>query len=163
MSLSIFRGGFTRQAAQQVTGAPLQQLMDLVSKSFLHHNPKSGRLEFHELLRQYAQEELRETPKANQSAQDAHAAYYADFMEERWQQLKGERQLPALAEIEADLENVRAAWKYYQDPFNASQTGNSCTAYGSYTGCGVGTWLGSELFAEAANALNGSRMRGILH
>ncbi len=33
--LSVFRGGFTRDAAQQVSGASLQQLMDLVNKSFL--------------------------------------------------------------------------------------------------------------------------------
>ena len=155
MSLSLFRGGFTRQAAQQVTGASLKQLMDLVSKSFLHHNPKSGRLEFHELLRQYAQEELRETPKANKSAAGAHAAYYADFMEERWQQLKGERQLPALAEIEADLENVRAAWKYYQNPINSPQTWKFMYSLWFVHWVRGRYLVGSELFAEAAHALNG--------
>ena len=156
-SLSIFRGGFTRQAAQDVTGATLQQLIDLVSKSFLHHNPRSGRLEFHELLRQYAQEELRSTPQASQSAQEAHAAYYANFMEVRWQQLKGERQLPALAEIEAELENVRAAWNYYQDPFNASQTWKFM--YSFWFVHWVRGWylVGSQLFAGAAQQRQGEQ------
>ncbi|MCK4725568.1 MAG: tetratricopeptide repeat protein, partial [Anaerolineales bacterium] len=160
MALSIFRGGFTRQAAQQVTGASLQQLMDLVSKSFLHHNPQSGRLEFHELLRQYAQGELRETPQANSSAKEAHAAYFADFMEDGWRQLKGERQLAALAEIEADLENVRAAWKYYQNPFNSPQTWKFM--YSLWFVHWVRGWylVGGELFAEAANALNGKQDEG---
>ena len=157
MSLSIFRGGFTRQAALEVTGASLQQLIGLVSKSFLHHNPRSGRLEFHEMLRQYAQEEIRSNPQANQSAQEAHAAYYANFMEERWQQLKGERQLPALAEIEAELENVPAAWNYYQDPFNASQTWKFM--YSLWFVHWARGWylVGSQLFSGAAQPRQGQQ------
>ena len=69
MSPSIFWGGFTREAAQQVSGASLQVLAGLVNKSFLNHDPSSGRLEIHELLRQYAQERLEGTPEANVSAQ----------------------------------------------------------------------------------------------
>ena len=65
MRLSVFRGGFTREAAQQVAGASLQQLAGLVNKSFLSHDPDSGRLEVHELLRQYAQEQLEKTPEAS--------------------------------------------------------------------------------------------------
>lgn len=150
MSLSIFRGGFTRQAAQQVTGASLQQLMVLVSKSFLHHDSKSGRLTFHELLRQYALEELRSDPRYSTSAHEAHASYYADFMDVRWQQLKGERQLTALAEIETDLENVRAAWKYYLEPFNPPQIWKFM--YSLWFVHWVRGWylVGSEMFAEAA-------------
>jgi tetratricopeptide (TPR) repeat protein len=34
-------------------------------------------------------------------------------MQQRWEDLKGRRQMQALAEIEADIENVRAAWRYY--------------------------------------------------
>jgi predicted ATPase/DNA-binding CsgD family transcriptional regulator len=121
MHLSVFRGGLTREAAQQVSRASLQQLMDLVNKSFLSHDPDTGRLEVHELLRQYAKEQLQETPDVNFSALEEHAAYYAEFMEERWQQLKGKRQLLALAEIEADIENVRAAWRYYLYQNNTPQ------------------------------------------
>ena len=51
MRLSVFRGGFTRNAAQHVAGAALQQLAGLVNKSFLSHDPDSGCLKFHELLR----------------------------------------------------------------------------------------------------------------
>lgn len=150
MSLSIFRGGFTRLAAQQVAGASLQQLMALVSKSFLHHDSKSGRLAFHELLRQYALEELRSEPERSESAHEAHAVYYADFMDFRWQQLKGERQLSALAEIEADLENVRAAWNYYQEPFNAPQIWKFM--YSLWFVHWVRGWylVGSEMFADTA-------------
>jgi predicted ATPase/DNA-binding CsgD family transcriptional regulator len=109
MRLSVFRGGFTREAAQQVSGATLQLLAGLVNKSFLSHDPNSGRLEIHELLRQYAQERLEGTPEASLSAQEAHAAYYAEFMGKRGPRLKDDRQMLALAEIEADIANVRGA------------------------------------------------------
>lgn len=121
MRLSMFRGGFTRQAAQQVARASLKQIGGLVNKSILRHDPDAGRFEIHELLRQYAQERLESTPQANASAHEAYAAYYADFMQDKWEQIRGARQIPALAEIEADIENVRAAWRYYLDEQNTQQ------------------------------------------
>ena len=65
MRLSIFRGGFTREAAEKVAGAPLRQIAGLVNNSILRHDPNTGRLEIHELLRQYGEEKLEETPHAS--------------------------------------------------------------------------------------------------
>ena len=121
MRLSIFRGGFTFEAAGQVALASLNQIGGLVNKSILRHNPDTGRFEIHELLRQYAQEKLENTRQAGTSTQEAYAAYYAEFMQTKWVELRGSRQIPALAEIEADIENVRAAWYYYLDGQNAQQ------------------------------------------
>ena len=155
MRLSVFRAGFTRQAAQQVTGASLQQLAGFVDKSFLRRDPNSGRLEIHELLRQFAQEQLENTPGLHLSAQDAHAAYYAEFMQERWVDLKGKRQTLALVEIIADIENVRAAWRTYQDQRNASQM------WMFIKGLWYVYWnrwwnhAGMVLFAQAVSALQG--------
>jgi tetratricopeptide (TPR) repeat protein len=153
--LSVFRGGFTREAAQQVSGASLQLLAGLVNKSLLNHDPDSGRLEVHELLRQYAQEQLGETPVANLSAQEAHAAYFAEFMQQRWGDLKGNRQMLALAEIEADIENVRAAWRYYLNQGNAPQLWRFIS--GLWNVYWIRWWnhAGMELFAEAARVLQG--------
>ncbi|MGC9358146.1 MAG: AfsR/SARP family transcriptional regulator, partial [Anaerolineae bacterium] len=55
--LSIFRGGFTREAAREVAEASLLHLSSLVDKSVLRRDPV-GRYELHELLRQYAEEKL---------------------------------------------------------------------------------------------------------
>jgi predicted ATPase/DNA-binding CsgD family transcriptional regulator len=155
MRLSVFRGGFTRHAAQQVAGASLQQLAGLVNKSFLSHNPDSGRLEFHEMLRQYTQEKLEKTPEANVSAQEAHAAYYAEFMGQRWGDLKGDRQMLALAEIEADIENVRAAWRYYLDQKNAPQMQMFIHSFREVHWIRGWNHAGMELYAEAVSALQG--------
>jgi len=153
MRLSVFRGGFTLEAARQVAGASLQQLAGLVDKSFLSHEPDTGRMEVHELLRQYAEEHLEKMPEASLSAHEAHAAYYAKFMEQRWAYLKCGQQMGALAEIEPDMENVRAAWRYYLGQKNTPQIWK--LIYGLWHFHWIRSWnhAGTELFAEAVKAL----------
>jgi tetratricopeptide (TPR) repeat protein len=153
IKLSLFRRGFTRQAAQQVTGASLRSLAGLVDKSFLSHEPDSGRLEVHELLRQYAQERLEMTPEAYLLAQEAHASYYADFMRAHGRDLKGPGQMQALVEIEADIENVRAAWRYYLALANPAQIWKFIQCLWHVYWIRWWNHAGMELFAEAVQAL----------
>ncbi|MCA9951018.1 MAG: AAA family ATPase [Anaerolineales bacterium] len=49
--LSVFRGGFTREAAMAVTNANLRQLLSLVNKSLIQRQMNNGRFFMHELLR----------------------------------------------------------------------------------------------------------------
>jgi len=109
--LSVFRGGFTRQAAQYVTGATLDELMALVNRARLHRTP-GGRFEVHELLRQYAQEKLDQTPDSGRSMRDQHCAYYLAFCRQWGTDLKGPRQRTAADEMAAEIDNVRAAWDW---------------------------------------------------
>jgi predicted ATPase len=110
--LSVFRGGFTREAAEQVAGASLRDLSGLVNKSLLRRDPDAGRYEQHELLRQYAHERLESSPQALLAARHAHADYFADFMARMKEHLKSDRDALALLEIERDIENVRTAWRF---------------------------------------------------
>jgi serine/threonine protein kinase len=110
MKLSVFRGGFTREAAQVVAGANLRILMSLVNKSLIRRDADSGRYEIHELLRQYADEKL-EIAAETERIHDAHKNYYADFMQEHAIDIKGRRQLEGLNEVESDFENVLVAWE----------------------------------------------------
>jgi predicted ATPase/DNA-binding SARP family transcriptional activator len=110
-ALSVFRGGSTREAAQAVTGASLRELMSLVGKSQLHRTP-TGRYEVHGLLRQYAAEKLSQTPTAGEAARDRHSAYYAAALQQWVEDLKGPRQRTALAEMDVEIENARAAWDW---------------------------------------------------
>lgn len=107
--LAIFRGGFTRAAAEAVAGASLGILSALVDKSWLHHDMIDRRYSLHELLRQYAGERLETSGEADE-VRRAHAAYFAGFMRQRESDIKFQRQLAALNEIEADFDNVRTAW-----------------------------------------------------
>jgi predicted ATPase/DNA-binding SARP family transcriptional activator len=115
--LSVFRGGFTRDAAQEVTGGSLRELRALVDKSLLERDPApstplrtGGRYDVHELLRQYGEERLEEVPAEKVAARDRHCAYYTAALQAWAGDLKGPRQQTALAGIEADSENARAAW-----------------------------------------------------
>jgi predicted ATPase len=83
LRLSIFQGGFSRQAAQQVAGASLRQLADLAHKSLLSHDPDSARFTIHQLLRQYAHEQLERMPEVSSSGHESHGAYFAEFMDQR--------------------------------------------------------------------------------
>ncbi len=109
--LSVFRGGFTREAAQEVSGASLRELMVLVHKSLLHRTP-TGRYELHELLRQYATEKLDQSLAASEMVHDRHSTYYAAALQAWGADLKGPRQQTALVEMETDSENVRSAWNW---------------------------------------------------
>jgi predicted ATPase/DNA-binding CsgD family transcriptional regulator len=155
--LSVFRGGFSRRAAQQVTGAGLTQLAGLVDKSFIHLDPESGRLELHELLRQYVQEKLETDPDAFNSVLEAHALFYAQFMHDRWEHLKGKDQIQALEEIEKDIENVRAAWRYFLDQKNSRQLLKFIYAFWLVHWIRGWNLAGSQLFAEAVSALEGEQ------
>jgi DNA-binding SARP family transcriptional activator/predicted ATPase len=110
-ALSVFTGGFTRSAAQQVSGASLHGLKGLVDKSLLEHTP-SGRYKMHELLRQYAAGKLDSQPNLAKGTRDRHCACYITALE-RWEaDLFGSRQQEAMIEMEADIENLRAAWTW---------------------------------------------------
>jgi predicted ATPase/DNA-binding SARP family transcriptional activator len=109
--LSVFRGGFTREAAQEVAGASLFELRALLGKSFLDSGP-AGRYEIHELLRQYGQEKLDHSPEDAHAARDQHSAYFLESLHRWVLDLKGLNQERALEEIETDFENVRAAWDW---------------------------------------------------
>jgi predicted ATPase/DNA-binding CsgD family transcriptional regulator len=109
--LSVFRGGFRREAAEQVAGASLAVLMALVDKSLLRPET-DGRYQIHELLRQYAAEQLVLSPDDLGGVYDLHCAYYVDFLHQRLGQLYGGRQPEATLEIAAELENIRAAWQW---------------------------------------------------
>ncbi|MBK8781439.1 MAG: tetratricopeptide repeat protein [Anaerolineales bacterium] len=96
--LSVFRGGFTREAAEAVAG----KFDSLIDKSLVQRNGE--RFELHEVTRQFAEENLRGKKKAR----DAHAAYFAKWAGERakW------NERASFAVMTKDFENVRAAWMW---------------------------------------------------
>ncbi|MCB9451063.1 MAG: hypothetical protein H6672_06465 [Anaerolineaceae bacterium] len=108
--LSVFRGGCTREAALTVSEATLSTLASLSDLALIVYTA-GERYIIHELLRQYAEEQLAAAGET-ESVHDAHSAYYAHFMVKRENDLKGGRQVEALHEIEADWENVRAAFHH---------------------------------------------------
>ncbi|MGD2157615.1 MAG: adenylate/guanylate cyclase domain-containing protein [Anaerolineales bacterium] len=118
-ALSVFRGGFSREAAEKVAGASLRGLASLVSKSLLTANPDTGRYEVHELLRQYAAAELERDGERQRQIRDSHAAFYADVMKEAPSLMSHGQQAKMFAMVERDIENIRSAWRHHIATVNA--------------------------------------------
>ena len=113
--LTVFRGGFTRAAAQEAAAASLRGLSQLVDKALVRRDLDTGRYAIHELVRQFAEEQLAQSAEAERAAHEAHATYFADFMKTREARLRDHRQKAALVEIEADIDNIRVAWNYWAE------------------------------------------------
>jgi predicted ATPase len=114
--LSVFRGSFDRAAAVAVSGADLRLLSELVAKSLLRR-PDFGRFELHELLRQYAAEQLRLSPGEEADARERHAHHYAAMLLDRQAALMGPEVTAARDELRGELDNLRAAveWILVED------------------------------------------------
>ncbi|MEZ4733988.1 MAG: tetratricopeptide repeat protein [Caldilineaceae bacterium] len=111
--LSVFRGGFSRAMAEQVSEATLPLLASLVDKSLLHRNraeapTKEGRFELHERVRQYAYRKLHETGEAEQMRDRQLQALLA-LATAAERNLFGVTQPAALAELHTEQGNLYAA------------------------------------------------------
>ncbi len=115
--LSVFRGGFQRQAAEQVAGATLSILSTLVTRSLLRRRldearVPAGRYDLHELIRQYSGAKLAEDAGELFSVQERHSLYYLGLLEKNDARLRSQRQMEALAELAGEIDNIRAAWNW---------------------------------------------------
>lgn len=109
--LSVFRGGFQREAAAKVVGVSLSLLAGLVDKSLFRRNA-AGRYEPHDLLRQFAEEKLQADPQEYVEIHNRHCQYFAQLLMEHQPQLQDESTPQLLTALDAERENVRAAWNW---------------------------------------------------
>ena len=152
--LSVFYGGFTREAALQVVGASLRDLMSLSHKSLLH-STSPGRYELHELLRQYGAERLSLVAERREAIGDRHCRYYAEALE-RWAvELKGARQREALEEMDLEIENGRAAWYWAVAHRQGSRLAQGVEGVWLYHDRRLRHQEGEAAFQAAAHALEG--------
>ena len=110
-ALSVFRGGFTRGAAEEVAGASMRALANLANKSLLTADRESKRYQVHELLRQYAEAELREDSQLWMATTDAHIAFYCGVAGRVEHEIGIVDQAELLDAVEADIDNIRLAWR----------------------------------------------------
>jgi predicted ATPase len=171
--LSVFRGGFRREAAVQVARTSLMTLSALVDKSFLQRNAPTelgtlvaeseARYEMHEMLRQYAAEKLNEhtgriidgrfISEVEEQAQKNHSHYYAEYLFQRKDHLRGERQKETLAEIGEEIENVRAAWQWAIQHKEVQTIGKCLVALFYFYDIRGWVQEGVEAFREAVDQL----------
>lgn len=109
--LSVLRGDFSREAAEQIAGASLSLLAALVTKSLVRRTA-AGRYDLHELVRQYASRRLSENATDEAAARAQHSRYYLALLQKSDADLFGHAQGQAVAALNADIENVRQAWQW---------------------------------------------------
>jgi predicted ATPase/DNA-binding SARP family transcriptional activator len=108
--LSVFRGGFSVEAARAVAAAALPVLSGLADKSLLR---KDGpRLALHPLVQQLSAHKLDDAQR--RATRAAHGAYFQHrLIQCRAAVEAGER--TSLRAIDVDLENLRRAWQWTLD------------------------------------------------
>jgi len=109
--LSVFRGGFRREAAQEIAGASLEELTSLLDKSLLKR-VREERYDLHELVRQYATSRLESDPEDDTRTRALHSSYYAAQLEQWGRKIASPEQMETLAEMDAEIANVRLAWSW---------------------------------------------------
>lgn len=106
--LSVFRGGFTSEAARAVAGAPLPVLGALADKSLIRKD--DARLFLHPLVQQLAARRLAEGA-AREATERAHAQFFHRLMAQRRSAVEvGDRD--ALQQLDTEFENCRTAWRW---------------------------------------------------
>jgi predicted ATPase/class 3 adenylate cyclase len=134
--LSVFQGG-SFEAVEGVTSEvrPLNEtgmdildgLASLVDKNLIRQVDEEGgepRLQMLETIREYAAERLEEDSAFNSAANQAHAAYFADFTRgQRERLLSSDQRESALGVLNTDIDNVRTAWRYWLAERNLEQLG----------------------------------------
>ncbi len=106
--LTVFAGGFSREAAGQVCEATIPLLTSLVDKSLLRLD-LDGRYDFHTLLHQFASERLAADLDAQKDAQAKHLSYFIDLAEANDARMGGSEQERAAAVLQTEQDNLRAA------------------------------------------------------
>ena len=139
MRLSVLRSPFRRETGESVvTESPsdvgsqprastgisttgrgnrsfLLLLSALVDKSLLRRVGNDGReirFGMHDLIRQYAAEKLDRIPGAAEQTRSRHSTYYAAWLAKMQTEMHSSRQIQALGQIEQEIEDVRAAWRW---------------------------------------------------
>jgi len=111
LRLSVFRGGFRREAAEAVAGATLSMLSTHVTKSLIRRSG-AGRYDMHELIRQYAAEHLAEYPEVQSATRARHGRYYLAYFSQADGRLRSSAQQETLAELTTEMDNFRVAWDW---------------------------------------------------
>jgi len=157
-NVAVFRGGFGREAAEYVAGATLPLLSALVSKSLLRRAP-AGRYDLHDLVRQYALDQLDQGAQAAAQIRARHCQYYTLLLERRGATFKGPEQPAVVAELMAELANVRLGWEWAAAHGLADELSQAADTlfwlYESQSNCREGV----PLFGQAVNSLQTDSQR----
>ncbi len=150
-NLSVFRGGFTCEAAQAIAGASSEQIHTLIDHSLIRFD--GNRYSLHELLRQFAFEKLAHP----ESIQARHSWFYLEFLRIRRERLIQKDLVQATAEIRQDWENIQQAWNWAISNQELLDFVDIIVSLGRYLRNNNMIWFGEKLFQTALKAFQEHR------
>ena len=109
--LAVFRGAFSRSTAAAVADVPFPLLVSLTDKSLVRQL-ETGRYDLHEVLRQFADERQQADAALAHALRSRHGRFYIELLAAQTERLKAAEQREALVDIEAEIDDVRAAWSH---------------------------------------------------
>ncbi|MEE9177505.1 MAG: adenylate/guanylate cyclase domain-containing protein [Acidimicrobiia bacterium] len=107
-------------------GFILDSLASLVDKSLLRSDESGTSQRFSMLLmiKEYAQERLADSSEREQTVSRAHALYFSEFALELQDRLRGPERESALEDLDAEIGNLRTAWRFWVDQGELEQLFN---------------------------------------
>lgn len=151
--LSVFKGQFTRQAADAVAQSSRKEsgdcaLSGLIRKSLVKINSDSGCFEIHSLLAQYAGDKLLASGMMEEIL-DKHENYYLNLLRTGEKELIGQGMMAYRTDMDLAFANIEHAW------FRAVNRGDIATVSRSATGLYIyfdmhTHYLNGERFFRAA-------------
>jgi len=151
--LSLFRGGWTLEAAEAVCGEPLaaDYLAQLRETSLIVAEVRTPEMRFSmlETVREFAAEQLAANDR--EATAEQHAEYYLALAEEGDAHLTGPRQVEWLGRLDPEVENFRAAvaWGLDARPLTALRLARTLAHY----------WQTRGHWQEAREALEQALLR----
>jgi tetratricopeptide (TPR) repeat protein len=121
--LGVFSGSFSLQAVEEIcqgNGIHKERILDLmaslVDKSLVGTLPTEpeARFRLHEIVRQYAHRELKDSDQLVYW-KDRHLQFFVALAEKAEPKIRGSQQLEWLNRLEVELENLRGALRYAND------------------------------------------------
>jgi predicted ATPase/DNA-binding SARP family transcriptional activator len=109
--LTVFQSSFSRQSALAVSGASIELLQSIKNKSWLMFQP-DGSYQIHDLLCQFASEQLQSDSIAWQQTKQRYTDYYSTQLDQLWRRIRGPGQREAFDWMSKEFENIRLAWNW---------------------------------------------------
>jgi predicted ATPase/DNA-binding CsgD family transcriptional regulator len=144
--LSVFRGGFTREAAAEIADASIASLSTLVDRSLIRQMV-GGRYQVHEVLRQFAAAKLGESSDDERATHLRHMTYYTGLLRDRSLPLFGAKHQDAASSVREELDNLLSAFNRALEENDYEAIALSYHAIGNY-------FEVTSLYAEGYDALS---------
>jgi predicted ATPase/DNA-binding CsgD family transcriptional regulator len=168
--LSVFAGGFTLEAAEEVCGGDavatsevLNLLLHLVDRSMVVARDRDNQSWYRllETVRQYASQRLVEAGEADEMRQ-RHLTWYVGLAEEAEAKLRGPKQQLWLDRLETEHDNLRAALEWKKtDSGNAEKRLRLAAALYRFWHC-HGHWSEGRRWLEITVSLGGEAPSNVL-